>query len=479
MGFIQAMYDLGALDIGQGLEPYLKLPVEKEGKLFKVYLDIEDTEAEVLKVLGVNKIDLADLDRSMAMKVKYLYRDRVGANVSWGFTPLYKLGKPKGSIEKNREDWVGPSGNWEQETGSHLSKIKNRVLLDYERLGVLSPGSVDIIMQEIQKEFEDNILISLQNKESHMVIFGAVRDGEFIYPGEIPAFVSYFKNKLQQSLQGQARKSSKLCSICGQRTSDFSTLTSVFKFATVDKVSFLPGLDKNQHQNIFITCRECLERVSAGRERVERTLTNTGVVPGVRMWIVPEAVGVGSGITVRPIVQKLEQHWKQEGLKTPGEAYESRQFTQLAKEGYGLVFHFLFWEKNNAQELVHLMVEDVPPERLAFLERKWGQAMCAVSGKVENGLNLDWAISSLYATLSRFAGKSDSDKMVFRDLAMKILGKMLRAETLPILTFKKMIISRATRLVYENDNWEDVKKSLRYAQIWAEYMVLINQGVSE
>ena len=36
-----------------------------------------------------------------------------------------------------------------------------------------------------------------------------------------------------------------------------------------------------------------------------------------------------------------------------------------------LVFHFVFWELLQAQERVHLMVEDVPPSRLKQLEAVW------------------------------------------------------------------------------------------------------------
>ena len=47
-------------------------------------------------------------------------------------------------------------------------------------------------------------------------------------------------------------------------------------------------------------------------------------------------------------------------LESIGEKAEEKLFRQMAREGNDLVFHFLFWEKNKAMELVHLMVEDVP-----------------------------------------------------------------------------------------------------------------------
>ena len=479
LGFIQAIYDLGALDVGEGLDAYLKFPLEKGGRVIRVFLDLEDNNSDVLQVRGIKKVDLAELKSGVEMKRKYMYRDRVGSNVFWGFTPLYKLGKPKGSSDKNRVDWLGSGGDWAAEKDCHLFKIKHRVLQDYENTGVLSPGSVDVIMAELEK-WMDFILENLQSKESHIVVFGAERAGDFVYPGEMPAFVRYFKTKLDQSLAGNKdKKTEKNCAICRQSASGLVTLDTVFKFATMDKVNFLPGLDGKEKDHNFSLCPECLRKVSAGRERVERMLTVTDVIPGLRMWIIPEAVGAVSGTALRTVVERLEQTLDENKLKALDEGQEKRMFSSLVREGSGLVFHFLFWERNNAQELVHLMVEDVPPERLAFLEKTWKQVMRAVMGaEVEKGLYLDWAMKSIYFVLSRFAGKSDADKTVFRDFALKVIGKMLKREMLPLATFKKMLISRATRLVYENEHWDEVKRSLLYAQVWVEYMTYINREVS-
>jgi|LFRM01.2.fsa_nt_gb CRISPR-associated protein Csh1 len=477
MGFVQAIADIGGLDRQAGLESYLKYPLEKGGKVIRVYLDVEDLNADCLKINGIKKIDMSDQITGPDMKMKYLYRDKVGANVNWGFTPLHKLGKPRANREANAKEWVGNSGEWTMDNKCHLNKIKNRVLLDYEREGIFHEGSTDVIMKQLE-EHMNVVLDAFTSNESHVVLFGAVNKyGEFVYPGQIPAFVSYFNKKLKQSLHGKRQQDERYCSLCGKLSSDTTTLSSVFKFATMDKVNFLPGLESKRQDMMFAVCQSCFEKISAGRERVERTLTSTGVIPGLRLWVIPEGVGPNSSMSVKECVFRLEQLWdSNKMLESIGEKAEEKLFRQMAREGNDLVFHFLFWEKNKAMELVHLMVEDVPPERLAFLSRQWEKATKAILGDVEKAANLDWAIKSLYATLYRFAGKSESDKIVFRDLALKILGKMLRGERLPIATFKQAIVKRSARLVYETDNWDDVKRSLLYAQIWVEYMNHINRG---
>jgi len=474
MGFVQAIAEIGALDIQPGLDSYLKFPLENGGKVIRIYLEMEDLQADRLEVRGISQIDVADQITSPEMKLKYLYRDRVGAMVNWGFTPLHKIGKPKASREANAKEWIGFQGDWQKNRKTHLYKIFNRVLMDYEKEGIFQKGATNVIVWQLEQKLE-TILDAFQGKDSYVVLFGGDDNGIFVYPGEISSFEKYFEMKLQQSLQGRHASFIRSCSICGRDSGEMATLSSIFKFATMDKVSFLPGLDKKRENSVFPLCRTCLEKVSAGRERVERTLTSTGVVQGLRLWVIPEAIGPNNNDLVRNAVFRLEQLWAERELKTPGEKAEERLFREMAQEGNDLVFHFVFWEKNKAMELIHLMVEDVPPERLAFLARKWGEAFKSVVGNVKQGVNLDWAIKSLYVTLSRFAGKSEGDKLVFRDFALKVLGKMLRGEQLPVLTFKQIVVSRSTRLIFENDNWDEVKKNMIYVQVWVEYMNLINK----
>jgi CRISPR-associated protein Csh1 len=476
MGFLDAISQMGALEKKEGIEAYLKFPLEGEGRVIRVFLDVHDSYAKALQVLGVSKVDLADLVRKPEMVLKYLYRDRVGANTSWGFTPLHKIGRPKAEVNGNKKEFFGESGSWQNEKKSHLYKIKNRVLADYEREGVFINGSVDAIMRDLPSKIED-VFNQLDNKLSHIIIFGIDNGQDFLYPGDIPAFVNYFNSKLQKSLDGGGVRTKKKCALCQREAYNTSTLDKVFKFATFDKVSFLPGLDRSGTDSAFPLCNDCFEKVTSGRERVERTLTNTTSIPKVRIWVVPEGTGIGESERFKNLVDDLERNISSDGLTAMGEQREYGYFKRLARAEQGLIFHFLFWERSNSQEIVHLMVEDVPPERLAKLERLWKTSMKSVFGDVKKGLNLDWTINSLYWTLNGLSGKNKSDKIVFRDFAIKVIGKMLKEEKLPVLTFKKFVVSRTNRLMHENSKWEDIKQIILYCQIWVNFMTMLNEEV--
>jgi CRISPR-associated protein Csh1 len=477
LGFIKAVSDLGSLNLGASLEPFVKFPLDREGKVLQIYLELVDATENKLDVLGVSQIGLADHKSNPEMKLKYLYRDRVGSAASWAFSPIYKMGKPKKNPEKNRESLVGKDGDWTKDTKSHFYKICNRLLLDYEKVGIFTEGSVDRIMADLEVKLED-ILQKLGPQESYIFVFGTEQNGGFLYPGDIPAFVHYFEDKLKQSvIEIEDQQSLISCAICSEKVEETTTLSKIFKFSTPDKVNFLPGLEKKAHSITFPICSECFRNISAGRERIERLYCNKTIIPGIQIWVIPEVVGTFDHHQFNDfVVKKMEQLNIRESVKTLGDKREERYLSRLAKDGQGLIFHFLFMEKNKAQELIHLMVEDVPPERLAYLEAKWKEAMQSVFGKVKSGLTLDWAVKSLYdVILIRHAGKSEGDKIVMRDFTLKVLGKLLRGERLPIATFKSLITSRVSRLFYETTKWSDVKNSMLYAQVWVEYMVRVNQ----
>lgn len=478
MGFLQAMQQMGRSEAKEGLESYLMRPMDKDGKQIRVWLKVDGDLEKPLEIKGVAKIDLADYNADRVTLGEYLYRKPAGSNTTWAFSPVHKAGKMKNDADKNLEA-LCPEG-WESNSDTHFYKMKHRILNDYEKEAYFTPGSVDLIMKEMKEKIHQ-VIDDLDSKQSYIVIFGVEKDGKFLYPGQVPAFVKYFQQKLAANLgkgnSKNAKDGSNICSLCNEHVSSPLNLNKIFKFNTFDKVSVLAGLDKNEIPYNFPVCQNCFENISAGRENVDRLLINTGVLPKVNIWAIPEAVGEGNDEIFKIFLNNWANKLDESELEGIGEKREKLYFSRLAKIGQSLIFHFVFWEKNNAQEILHLMVEDVPPERLAGLESTW-QRVTKDSFGWKNQTSLDFAIRSLYATLINFAGKSEGDKKVFKDFALEIIGKMLQEELLPVDMFKSFVVSRLARLVYEG-NPKEYRKAMNYAQIWVEYMTAINQEVSK
>lgn len=478
MGFLQAMSQMGQSEGKDGLSSYLVMPMDREGKEIRVWLKVAGDLNEPLDIQGISRIDLADYYNNAENLELYLYRGRAGSAASWAYSPIYKAGKMKSSPDKNLELFCDEG--WEENKKTHFFKVKNRMLLDYEKEGFLVSGSVDLIMAEMQEKIH-MVLDDLDNKHSHIIIFGVEQNGDFLYPGKIPAFMNYFRKKLDQNLfksSSQEKKKSlpQRCSQCREPIDSSLTLDKVFKFSTYDKVSVLPGLDKKEVSYSYPICQSCFENISAGREKTDRVLANSFILPGIRIWAVPEAVGDGTHRLFQNFVRNWEESFGAQDVSGVGEKREQIYFPRLAAAGYGMIFHFVFWERNNAQEIVHLMVEDVPPERLARLQTTWQQVAKNTFGW-QKDTDLDRAIRSLYATLGAFAGKSNADKIVFKDFALEVIGDMLAGEYLPVDMFKNLVVPRLPRLIYEG-NPKNVNRTMRYAELWVEYMQALNREVT-
>lgn len=482
MGFINAVRQMGDLEKGAGFEQHLKFPLETPGKMIRVFLDIENVMAKSLNVMGVAKIDLADLSFEPEMKLKYLWRDRVGSNVFWGFTPIYRAGRPLADPKKRREAYFGEDGNWSQNDKCHLNKIKLRILDDYEKEGTFTPGSVERIMSQLPERVDGILDQLVDNKASHIIIFGGMRGDDFLYPGEIPAFIDYFQRKLDMTLgagkngaNSKMSESARICSLCGQRGGETTTLDKIFKFATFDKVSILPGLEEAEQGSVFPVCADCIAKLAAGRSHIDRNLANSSAIPGIRIWVIPEGPD-DDNVRFRGLVANLEKGISNDKLGNPGLHTEESYFRRLARDGQGLIFHFVFWERNNSQELVHLMVEDVPPERLAYLEDSWRKALRPIRPEVSREASLDLAVDSLYRTLYTLGGKSKSDRSVFRGFVLDILGHLLAGKEPPIQAFKYFVVSRIPRLIHESERWRDVTETIAYALAWVEFMNIVSKG---
>lgn len=486
MGFLQAMQQMGQSENKQGLEPYLVRPMSQDGKEIRVWLKVQGDWQDVLDIVEVSRLDLADYKAATAPLKKYLYK-KPPANTTSSFTPIHLTGKMKKDPQANHTAFCPPQ--WEDKKDTHFVKMKTRILDAYEREGVFTPGSVNRIFQGMQEKI-DMVLPDLDNQHFYMVVFVIDDNGRPIYPGEVPAFEKFFIHKLEQSLGGDNKESSRKakksvspslsprkCSICGEKMSNSTNLDQAFKFATFDKLSVLPGLDKKEIPYSYAVCKTCFEQIASGREKTDRLLTKRGMLSDIQVWAIPEAIGSEAGHIFANFLYSWEESLNSSELAGSEEGVENKYFSRLAKAGQGLIFHFVFWQRNNSQEIVHLMVEDVPPERLARLESTW-QQVTREYADWNKDTDLDVALRSLHATLNAFAGKSKSDKLVFREFALKVIGNMLQGEKLPVEMFKQLIVPRLPRLIYEG-NAQDAALSMRYAELWVEYMYRLNQEVNE
>jgi CRISPR-associated protein Csh1 len=460
MGFLEAVYSLGKRESSTDFSPewedidnFLTLPLpiiedqDRKGRIIRVWLEAEEPLGKQLEVRDIAKIDVVDFlageGTLQEKRRKYLYRDPVGANVTWSYSPTYKLGSPK---KADREKLLEET-EWKDKQDSRFYKLYNRVLADLEREGVFSKGSVDLIMTKLVERRGEICDLWSDPKRSYILMFGCEDKSVFLYPGDIPAFISYFRQKLaKKSGGGDLIK----CSFCGCSEESSASFSDVFKFSTFDKVSFLPGNNKKHKNKVFPICQQCNAMFTKGKDVLRNKFSNGSIINGINIDVVPELI---FGHEQLAAVADNVSDFIKKGLRI-----EKNLFSFLARQGEGLVFHFMFWEKNQAQERVHLIVEDVPPTRLKRLEELWRKSLEVYSPfKKDNTESkyLDFAIRNIVWVYLDLAGTGDSEKKFQMDRCFKVLGQLLNGQKVDVRGLKTNMVSRFPGLFASGD-WSQV-----------------------
>lgn len=488
MGFIDAVAALGRMQeerFGGGelaeLDAFTQMPLDLiepsvgekakrlPGREIRIYLDVVDPTSECLDVRGIQKIDIVDFfsgeGEEREKKRRYLHRDIQGNN-PWRYSPLYKLGR---GVTNGRKELLGNGEDWTKDKNSRFLKLHNAVLNEFEKTGYFSPGSVNKIMSALVENVDLIAEFWSDHKRSYLLLFGLADNDDFLYPAEIAAFLSYFKKKIALLWDGgektkRTQKSKKalsqnhVCALCRSEVSTIVCLDKIFPFSTFDKKSFLPGLNEVHTSKVFPVCLSCGRFLFGGRNVLDRTFLDRKSLYGVQIYVVPELILHQGNL---PHVGTKTRNFIETGLQN-----ESFLAEVVLEQGDSLVYHFVFLEKNQAQERILLMLEDVPPTWLRQLNDLWIQSeksTCFYNKKDDfvpidgsprgNGgrSGLDRALKAIVATLSSLSGKNDNDRSVFKELSLGLMGNLLNRELVDISSLKSRVVSRLQGLCSDSD----------------------------
>lgn len=488
MGFVNAVREVGNMEIAKhpvskfdDIDSFLEMPAEiilneskddsdndkkkskQPTKEIRVWLDVEDSQSDVLKVRGIAKIDIADFwngsDDDRAKKRRYLYREPAGRAAKWRFSPIYKLGA--GSSDSVAA-LVGKDGDWQRDKQSRFYKLYDSTLRAFEETGVFSPDSVDVIMASLSERIAEIAGYWSDKRSSYLLIVSPCAGGRFLYPVEVKSFLNYFRTRLaaQTANVRQSKKEAapSVCAICNFHSETVVNLDQVFAFATFDKKSFLPGnIDSDDNRKkVFPLCPRCYKEISEGRVRIDNAFTDAKSLYGVRIYVVPELLS-GCGRLDR--ASTLAKDFIQKGLNR--EPYISENIMKADDE---VVLHFVFWEKNQAQERLLLMVEDVPPSRLKRVENAWMSSAEATGiaksfKELRTGSILHRAMGLMWSKVMEMAGKSEGEQTYTRDWMLGLEGRILAGERINVEAVKGFFVSRMQGLCADHD-W--VQKSSKY-----------------
>ncbi|MCF7936813.1 MAG: TM1802 family CRISPR-associated protein, partial [Synergistales bacterium] len=346
----------------------------------------------------------------------------------------------KGGSRDRIKKLPGESRRWQEEKDSRFRKLNNFVVKgfeDYKERPLFAPGGAGAVMDDLVRQADRLGELWSDPKCTYLLVFGREREGRFLWPGEDPLVVGYFRARLRETLE-KGRKGT--CPHCDAADTPLLNLDKTFPFATFDKKSFLPGVESNAsaQAKVLPLCKSCLAVYTRGRQAMDGRFTVYKPVFDLRLSVIPELLG-SKGLP-RALAKGTEE------FLSRGVNEEETFFSLLAEQEEALVYHFLFWEQNQAQERVHLMVEDVPPSRLKRLTARWNEAeaVWGLRRQEESGkpMTLDQGLASTLWSIADLAGASDQDRLWFRQQALSVLGRLLGGETVNVSFVKQLFVSR-------------------------------------
>ena len=440
---------------------YLELPLDilpddidpdRRPQVIRVALKVSDPDATPLDVQGIESIILADYPGNPGInpKIAYLYKDPVGSNVSWGFSPVYKLGRGEPDHESAIKALIGnDETNWHTSIKSRFYKIHKRVLADFENSHFFTKGSIDRLMNDLVDEVEEITRYWCDRKRSYLLVFGLIQNGGFVFPGKIPVFINYFRSKIASRQNISISEKNLDCILCHAHGSAGRTLNQVFKFSTFDKPGFLPGGDKSKSFSVFPVCENCYSLLARGYSEAQSHFSSRIGISKLDVLIIPEMIGRLQNL------DRLQRSFKD--YIDAGVQKELGLFTNIAKRDASFVFHFLFTEKDQAQVRLHRMVEDVPPSHFRKLFTLWNNTKKRFFPERDDSQSLDSVIKQIVMMVQSFAGKTDGEKNVIKTLVINMIADLFSNAYIEVESLKRLAVSRLPGLMSDSD-WLNAKQ---------------------
>ena len=352
-----------------------------------------------------------------------------------------------------------------------LKTLKKKIL-EYllVREEVISEEGKDNILRGIkEKDIENLVKEEIGKGKEVIVALGVVKDGRFLYPGEVPAFRRAAVRKIPDVLKKKDRGVG-ICPLCGKKKKLMFPLSKVpLKFSTLDKVGFTFMLQGEIKEGTFYICEDCFINLRRGRYYVERHLTIKKFLGNVQLWIVPEKITRDT--SVEEIVFEIRDLMQHDSY-SPTAAREQEIWKDFASFGESIVLHLLFMRTEQNKEEIRGIITDVPPTRLAKLGDIYKEVISSVEGDVNGTIHIGHLISDIKRFFiedalgkDKFASSSKEKKMYLVDKAVKTYISLLERKVLSPDLVKSILMRSAINVVYSSDknrnHWLDLKEVVK------------------
>ncbi len=327
---IEGELQIGSILLKSGKDPLIK-DIPPATDKYLIVIDI-DTKNNIIQ------ISPSQLKETSAME--YFY-----------------VGNIKGSATKIAVTSTNPKGALES-----IESLSNQDISDDNLIKKLKKAK-DIIKEYTDKALKEELKKKFNIASRKVALYYTISiDGNPI------AKEDAYRNLITKKFTPSFNKAG-TCHLCGKKTdvSAEATKKLEFKYFITDKISFAPGLRKDNFVKSFSICKECYNKLKLAEDFISKYMgLNWG---GISLYIIPKFL-----LTPPSDVQEL-QRWSNLLTKRVNVIYqyeilaefenhleEWRIYESELKDSY--VINLLFYIKTNSAFKIVKLIKDIPPVRL-------------------------------------------------------------------------------------------------------------------
>ncbi len=212
---------------------------------------------------------------------------------------------------------------------------------------------------------------------AYIVSFSFEIEDEFFYPIDVPQIMDVFLH-LNKGKNGKKIT----CSVCGKvATSSGKRLSDieVFKFSTMEKLGFIPGMNKNNVDKIVPICEECYAKMQLGSNIITQKLDFKFYYKD-HVWIIPKSLS-SSDESIKSVIKILSNDNSaslDKDVMKRRSVFENRILGKTTELSDLVQLDFFFYRPNSSQRKIVLHVTDVPPtflkeigDQFKFITKKY------------------------------------------------------------------------------------------------------------
>ncbi len=318
---------------------------------------------------------------------------------------------------------------------------------ELEKIDSALQNNIEKIKSDLKKFLEENQNIRLSDK---IIIITFLTEKGEEYPGDfIPiketlesqrsqAFVNYYiKNNIESKWKNENEK--KYCYYCHELKNEVWGYASPFTFYTVDKESFVSGGFKSEFSwKNYPVCPDCAVILHKGEKYLSENLSFK--FAGYSYLLIPQLLLFEEN-QMKELLDNLSSYCEPTlNDKKMGriERIEEDFLSKLGEEKNLVNFNFMFYEKNNNQFNILLLIQEIPPSRLKKLieakynvDQKYKNLFPDIETK-KSIINFDFHFGFIFD----FFKSSKNDNVEFKKSGLEILRNIFYLKP---ISFKLLI----------------------------------------